>query len=308
MRESIVFKRELLSYQTRYSLHFIAESCVGGRNMETNEKIFRYSQIKSLGVLYLMFLVLCVIGGLIVGIREVMYFALLIGIGVILLILFLTTSVAISDTGITTRNLLGKKSLQWSDIRQVSSKGSSIKLHNRDHSISLSISPRLDHSVEIFDLIYSKRPDLFSIKKNNQFLRSYRDNLISMVLGLLLIILSVILYFYNQYSFITGALGLLLCARSLYGWYSSPRWVTLENDCLIANYINRSYSISANDIAAIQIEKTKQNQFRSVAVVFRDTNTMEISGFKQSPFIIYAVLRKWHQMYAKKEQAIPARA
>ena len=123
--------------------------------MESNEKTFRYSQIQSLVVFYLMFLVLCVVAGLFVGIREFMFFVLLIGIGVILLILFLTTSIKISDSGITTNNLLGKKSLQWSDIRHVSSQGSSLKLHNRDGSNTLSINPRLDGSVEIFDLLYS---------------------------------------------------------------------------------------------------------------------------------------------------------
>jgi hypothetical protein len=121
--------------------------------MESNEKVFRYSQIKSLGVFYLMFLVLCVIAGLFVGIREFMFFAALIGIGLILLILFLTSSVTISDFGITTKSLLGKKSLQWSEIRHASSKGASIRLHNQDGSNTVSISPKLDKSVEIFDLL-----------------------------------------------------------------------------------------------------------------------------------------------------------
>ena len=132
--------------------------------MEPNEKTFRYSQIKSFGVLYLMFLVSCMVAGLFVGIREFMFFGGLIGIGVILLILFLTYSVTVSEAGITTKSPFGKKSLPWSEIRHVSSKGASIKLHNRDGSNTVSINPQLDKSAEIFDVLYSKRPDLFSIR------------------------------------------------------------------------------------------------------------------------------------------------
>jgi hypothetical protein len=269
--------------------------------MESNEKTFRYSQIQSLVVFYLMFLVLCVVAGLFVGIREFMFFALLIGIGVILLILFLTTSVKISDSGITTNNLLGKKSLHWSDIRQVSSQGSSLKLHNRDGSSALSINPRLDRSVEIFDLLYSKRPDLFGIKKNNPLLRNYKRDLITLAIGVLLVILSLLLYSRISYLDITlGLLGLGYCGLAVFRWYSSPRKITLEKDYLIVNYVNRTYTVSADEIADIQILKTQKKQFRSVAVISPDKQVMELSGFKQSPFIVYPVLSKWHQIYAKK--------
>lgn len=272
--------------------------------MESNEKTFRYSQIKSLGVFYLMFLVLCVGAGWFVGIREFMFFAVLIGLGVILLILFLTSSVTVSDSRITTRNLFGKKSLQWSDIRHVSSQGSSLKLHNQDGSSAVSINPMLDKSVEIFDLLYSKRPDLFGIKKNIPLLRSYRNNLITLAIGLLLVILALLLYFYKDYLLFAGLLGLLFCAQALLSWYFSPRRITLENDCLIVNYLNKSVSYSADDIAAIQMKKTPQNQVKSVVVIFRNQKAMEISGFKQSPFIIYPVLGKWHQIYAKNQPVL----
>jgi hypothetical protein len=273
--------------------------------MESNEKTFRYSQIKSLGILYLMFLVLCVVGGLFVGIREFMFFAILIGLGVILLVLFLTSSVTISDMGITAKNLLGKKSIQWSEIRHVSSQGASIKLHSRDGSNALSLSPRLENSVEIFDLIYSRRPDLFSLKKNNLFVRSFRNNLITLAIGLLLIVVSFVLYFNIRYLDIFGGIvGLLFCAQALFSWYFSPRRITMQNDCLIVNYLNKSVSHSADDIADIQIGRTKQNQFKSVDIVFRGKRTvLPVSEFKQSPFIIYPVLHKWHQIYAQKQPA-----
>lgn len=268
--------------------------------MTSNEKTFRYSQIQSLGVFYLMFLFVCVVAGLFVGIREFMFFAFLIGVGVVLLVLFLTTSVKISDSGITRNTLLGKKSLLWSDIRHVSSQGSSIKLHNRDGTRTLSINPRMDGSAEIFALLYSKRPDLFSIKKNNPLLRNYRSDLTTLTIGVLLVILSLLLYARISYLDMTlGLLGLGYCGLAAYRWYSSPRKITLENNCLVVNYVNRSYSVSADEIADIQILKTRKNQLRSVAVISPDKKVIELSGFKQSPFIVFPVLSKWHQIYAK---------
>jgi hypothetical protein len=276
--------------------------------MEAKGKTFRYSQIKSLGVLYLMFLVLCVVAGLFVGIREFMFFALLIGIGVILLVLFLTSSVTISDSTVTTRSLFGKKSLPWSEIRHVSSKGASIRLHSQDGRNTVSLSPGLDQSVEIFDLLYSRRPDLFSIKKNNPFVYGFKSTFIYLAIGLLLILVSALLYFNNGYlSILMMLIGLGNCGAAIFNWYFSPRRVVLENDCLIVKYINnKSRSISANDIDAIQIGRTKQNQFKSVNVLLRNgSSVIPLSGFKQSPFIIYPVLSKWHQMYAK-DQPVPS--
>lgn len=277
--------------------------------MESNEKTFRYSQIKSLGVFYLMFLVVCLVAGLFVGIREFMFFAGLIGIGVILLILFLTSSVTISDSAVTTRNLFSKKSLQWSEIRHVSSKGASIKLHNQDGRNSVSISPGLDKSVEIFDLLYSRRPDLFSIKKNNPLVYSFKRTFTYLAIGLILISVSLLLYFNNNgyLNILMLLTGLGNCGAALLMWYFSPRSIVLENDCLIVKYINnKSKSISADDIDAIEIGRTKQNQYKSVDILFRNRQSvLPLSGFKQSPFIIYPVLNKWHQMYAKK-QPVPS--
>lgn len=206
--------------------------------MESNEKTFRNAQIRSLGILYLMFLVSCLIAGLFAGIREFLYFGVLIGIGVLLLVIFLTSSVTISDAGITTKKLFGKKSIQWSEIRHVSSKGASIQLHNQDGRNTISISPKPEKSVEIFDLLYSKRPDLFSIKKNNTFVYTFRRTFMYLAMGLLLTFVSLLLYFSNGYlSLLMILLGLGNCGAALLMWYFSPRRIMLENNCLIVKSV-----------------------------------------------------------------------
>jgi hypothetical protein len=164
----------------------------------------------------------------------------------------------------------------------------------------------MDGSVEIFDLLYSKRPDLFGIKKNNPLVRNYRSDLMTLAMGALLVVLALLLYSTISYWDIPlGLLGLWYCGLAVFRWYSSPQKITLENGCFIVNYVNRSYSVSADEIADIQILKTQKNQFISVAVVSPDKQVIELSGFKQSPFIVYPVLSKWHQIYAKK-QPVPS--
>jgi hypothetical protein len=56
-----------------------------------------------------------------------------------------------------------------------------------------------------------------------------------------------------------------------------------------------------DDIESIQIGRTEQNQLKSVFIVFRNKRVMEVTGFKQTPFIIYPVLKQWHEKYAAKQ-------
>jgi hypothetical protein len=119
-----------------------------------------------------------------------------------------------------------------------------------------------------------------------------------MAVGILLVGLSLLLYFYRDYLFIPGFVGVLFCVQALVSWYGSPRSLTLENNSLTVHYLNRSISLSADDIAAIQIRKTERDQFRSVALILRDQSILDISGFEPTPFITYPVLTLWHQKHA----------
>lgn len=276
--------------------------CIGD-SMETNEKTFRYSYVfKNLGVLYLIFLAVIVVISLFGG--DTVFFicdGVMIGGGAIFVALYLTNSVMISESSITTKTILGTKSLKWSEIGHVSSRGSSLKLHSHNGDVVLMINPRLDGSEGILNSIFSKRADLFDMNKNNPLLRSFRSNVITLVIGLLLITLSLLLYAYKNYLYTSGFLGLLFCSQSLLSWYASPHSMALEGDRLVLNYLNRSLRFSVDDIESIQIGTTQQNQLKSVFIVFRDKRVMEVSGFKQTPFIIYPVLKQWHQNYVAKQ-------
>ena len=258
--------------------------------------------LENLGLLYLIFLAIIIVISLF-G-RDTVFFicdGVLIGVGVIFVVLYLTTSVMVSKSTITTKTILGAKSLNWSEISHASSQGSSLRLLNDAGNIVLNINPRLDGLVDILNLIFAKRPDLFGINRNNPLVRSFRSNVITLTIGLLIIILAVLLYFYKNYLYASGFLGLLFGFQSLLSWYSSPRNIALDENYLLVNYLNRSLRFSVDDIESIQIGRTEQNQLKSVFIVFRNKRVMEVSGFKQTPFIIYPVLKHWHEKYAAKQ-------
>lgn len=134
--------------------------------MEAKEKTFRYSYIlKNLGALYLIFLVIVLVISL-AGWDPVFLICdgVMLGGGLIFVTWYLTTSVSTSEFGIATKTIFGSKSLQWSEIGNFSSQGSSIRLCTNDGGRVLSIDSRLDGYNEIFELLYQKRPDLFDGK------------------------------------------------------------------------------------------------------------------------------------------------
>ena len=268
--------------------------------MDVTEKTFRYSHIfRNLGVPYFMFLFLVSI--LSYFARDLVILTVLgmtIAFGLFLVVLYRTLSIQVSDRGITQKTLLGNKSLDWEAIRQISARGSSLRVQG-DH-VNLSISPRLYGAMEISQWIQTKRPDLFKIRQIAWLERSNTKNIAILSIGLVLIILSVLLYFYRDYLFLPGIAGVLLCGYAAGNWYFSPRGLIIDRNSLIVRYQKRSLSYSAHDIAGIQASKTQQDQFRSVVVGFRDQNVLDMSVFQQTPFITYPVLKKWHQKSVTK--------
>lgn len=266
--------------------------------METTERTFRYSYIfKNLGTFYLMFLVLCVVAGWSVGIREFMFFAIMIGSGAVLLIGFLTSSVSISDARITIRNLLGTKSLAWSDIERFSSRGSSARLHNYDGNTILSINSRLDGYAEIFELLHHKRPDLFDIDKYRSIPHSVLNNVISILFGLFLAGLGVLGYVLGRDLTTTLIFGLIFSLIAFVNWYFSPRTITLGQNSLDIGYLRKVISYPIEDIASIDLGG-KRHPITSVFVIFRNRDFLQLSGYAQAPMVMYYVLKRWHQLQA----------
>lgn len=272
--------------------------------MEVTEKTFRYAHIfKNIGVPYFMFLFL--VGILSYFARDIVILTVLgltIAFGLFLLVLYRTLNIQVSDQGLTQKTLLGSRSLDWEDIRQISARGSSLRVQG-DH-VSLSISPRLHGAMEISQWLQTKRPDLFRIRQIAWLERSNTRNIIYLAIGLLLVILSVLLYLYRDYLFIPGAAGLVFLGLAAGNWYFSPSGMVIDGNCLVIRYQKRSVSYAAHDIVDIRVSKTQQDQFHSVLVGFRNQTVLNLSVFQQTPFITYPVLKQWRHRNVIKQASV----
>ena len=278
--------------------------------MEANEKTFRYTYIlKNLGVFYLMFLFSCLFAGLFLGQRAwLSLLPFLLGFGIIfLLIPYLTSRVDISDLEITTKSLLGRKSLQWSEVGHFSARGSSTRLHHYDGNTTLSIGSRLDGYADIFELLYQKHPDLFDLEKYKSITRNMLNAIVQLAIGIFLVVLGLLGYFSGNEALIsTLVFGLIFSLVSFRNWYFSPRALTLEQESLNFSYVNKTVSLPINEITDIKIgrqQQVKSVQVNSVLVYLKNGNILNLAGYNQSPVVMYYVLRQWCQRYGAGIQA-----
>jgi len=268
--------------------------------VETSEKTFRYTYVfKNLGVLYLIFLILIIIISLI-G-RETVFFicdGVMVFGGLIFVAIYLNTRVVVSETEITTKTILHTRSLMWSEIDSLSSRGTSLKLHGRDDGLSLTINPRMNGAADILDLILSKRPDLFTKIDNEHLLRPDVIGLIGMALGISMFVLAFYLYLRdialeNLTCFFV--VGLMFLLQGFFNWLSNVRNITLDEDQLTFHYPRKTVSIPVEDIESVQVIRTQWGQLKSVFLVLTNRGTVNIAGPRQSPFILYPVLKEWHE-------------
>jgi hypothetical protein len=279
-----------------------------GDDMETNEKTFRYTYVlKNLGVLYLMFLFSCIVGGLFIGQKEFMFsfLPIMLGFGVVVfLIPYYTSRVNVSDLEISTKTLLGTKSLQWAEISHFSARGSSTRLHHYDGDIVLSIGSRLDGYAEIFELLHQKRPDLFNIDKYKSFSHSKYTVVAWLVFGFFLAGLGVAGYVRGIDLSTAFKIGLsVFFVPALINWYYSPRSLILGTNNLDISYLRKTVSIPID--AIVDISLGRQQQINSVLVLLKNRGTLNLSGYDQSPIVMYYVLKRWLQTYGIGTQTTP---
>ncbi len=263
--------------------------------MEANEKTFRHS----FGKLALMFLGVLFLGFLAFSIDQTDYFLFAItGIVLIAALFYATSSVKISNEEITTTRLLGSKSLRWPEIARVSMRGQALRLHNYDEDVILSIDSQLDGYKEILDVVFGKRPDLFDDRENTGMSSSWLVNIFIVGLGLLIIAVSVFLFFASEefekvFSLIFFALGIFV----LVNWFLSPKSLALESKNLIIGYLFKEVSHSADDINSISLERrsTRNGYIYFVQINLKSGKKIKPPSFKQGSALTYQILKRWHE-------------
>jgi len=262
--------------------------------MESVEKTYRHS----FGKLALMFL-----GGLFVA--YIIYVSgeldhILLGMAGIIFIVsisYAASSVKISNDEIVTGSLLGSRSLRWTEISRVSMRGQSLRLHNRDEDVTLSLDSQLDGYPEILDIIFNKRPGLFEVGDNNVMSRSVWGSVFAIGFGLLMMAISVTLLFTIDTTGIILSLFFFIFGLFLIGtWLLGAQRLELESQSMTIVYLYRRVSYTVGDISSITLEKrrTRNGYIYFVQANLVSGKKVKLPAFKQGSALIYQILKRWH--------------
>lgn len=272
--------------------------------MKSDEKIFRHS----LGKLALMALGVLFLGYAAYAIGKIDYFLVtLVGIAFIVVLLYATSSVRISSEAITTSRLFGSKTLRWPEIARVSIRGQSLRLHNRDEDVILSIDSQLEGYQDILDIIFNKRPDLVDESDNTVMSGSWLSHFLTLGFGLLIVVGSVWLFsIFEESSRIYALFFLGLGVFILGSWFLSPKSIALEDKTLLVIYLFRKVSYAAKEIGSISMEKTRTRNgyIYFVQVNLASGKKIKLPTFEQGASLTYQILKKWHEKAVSREKAI----
>jgi hypothetical protein len=272
--------------------------------MDYDEKIFRHS----LGKLALMSLAALVLGfaAYVAGTTD--YFLIpLAGIAFIFVVWYATSSVRISSDRITTRRLLGSKSLRWTEIARISMRGQALRLHNHDEDVILAIDSQLEGYKELLDIIFSKRPDLVDATENTVMSASWLSSFLVPGFGVLIVVGSVLLFSMFEesrkiYPLIFFGLGVYFIGS----WFLSPRSIALEEKNLLVTYFFKEVSYTIEEIRSISLEKirTRNGYIYFVQVNLTSGNKIKLPTFQQGASLTYQLLKRWHEKAISREKAV----
>lgn len=258
---------------------------------------------------FLFILMLLIFGVLFVGLvfamgRETWYimvpFSLAFGVILFAAIFSMSSKTIISDDEISTQNLLGTKTLRWSEINQVSGWGDAIKLRDMDRYLTVAPSPRLPGYPEVIEWIGMKRPDLFSPLEYTEISRSLAARAISPIIGLALLGLSVFMYTQIQSSnddtffaiIILAVVGLGFIAST----FTTAQSLVIQGNSLTIGYLLNQKTLTADEATSIYFSFTQtrngKNYFIAINLVNR--KTIRLSGLKPNLPVAYLVLKNWH--------------
>jgi len=260
--------------------------------IQTNEQIFRHSFTKLVWI-YLGLLLF----GILVFLTGLKDYISIMGVVILLIIalFYSTSSVKISDEEIVTHGLLGSKSLKWSEINRASVRGQSLRLHNYDGDITLSIDSQLEGYIDILNIIFKKLPNLLDAGENNFLSKSILTNIISVALSLLLVSIAILFLVYQGSDWFISILFVGLGIYILISWLLSPQGVALEGSSLSVVYLFKKVSHRADEISAIALEKrrTRNGYFYFVRLNLKTGKPVKLS--MQGAILAYETLKRWHE-------------
>lgn len=271
--------------------------------MLTEPRTYRYSTARL--VLLIVLLLLLGIAPFVI-LESANFLYILFGfafIGLIMLVSVysLTRSTTISHEGISTRSLLGERTLNWSEIQSVSGRGNAIKLHNRDGDVTVAPSPHLPGYPEVVEMIGAKRPDLFNSVNYGAMSRNWLSSLLFLVGGVLIIGIGIYLYFESDETVIPILFLAVVCLGFIASIFMSVLSLQLGGSLLTIRYLLSRSSLRREDVHSVGLSVTQTRSGKNYHIVMftKNNRTIRFSGIGPNLPVVYLVLKNWHQGYGK---------
>ncbi len=212
-------------------------------------------------------------------------------------LLSLRAQVIISEDEISTKSILGTKSLRWSDIHSASGSGYAIKLHNLDGDVTLAPSPQLPGYPEIIEDIGAKRPDLFKSDGNRVMVRSWFKSMVFLLTGLFFIGVGIFLYLDSNETLMPVFFLAVIEIGFIASIFMSVLSVRIKGQRLIIRYLLTETTLNANEIMGIRFNamQTRTGKNYSISIYTSERNYISFSGIGSSLPVTYLVLKNWHK-------------
>ena len=235
--------------------------------------------------------------------------SMLIPVAILLLVIIvsvisLTQKTIISEDEISSQNLLGTKTLRWSEINRVSGRGYAIKLHNFDGDITVVPSPNLPGYEEIVESIGNKRPDLFNPREYDEL----KSGSFPLLAGLIFTVLFVGMFvgfgllLYNSpdaapVMIVPLIIFLVIIAVFVGMMFFRPRSLVLDGRSMSIKYFLSEKTLLADEIQSVQFtfQRSRNGKIYFVLLHLVNRKSVRISGLNPSLPVVYLVLKNWHK-------------
>ena len=270
--------------------------------MLNEPRTYRHSPFQ-IGLIVLVFGILAV--GLLTTISWRDYlilipFAGFLGIVFLTVLYSMTTKTTISDNEISTQSILVTKSLAWNEISRISGRGNAIKLHNNFGDVTVAPSPQLPGYEEVINWIGIKRPDLFNPLEYSEMSRGWLSTFILPALGLLFFGVAYFIFTQTNDTFFPLLMISIIGVLFVGMMFASVQAVSIQGGSIVISYLFNRRTISAAEIAAIDLRytQTRNGKHYFVALDLVNKKTIRVSGLSPSLPVVFLVLRNWHKQNA----------
>ncbi len=224
------------------------------------------------------------------------------------------SKITLSDEEITVQNLLGAKTLRWTEIARASGWRYTLKLHNQDEDVALAVKPQLPGYEEIVEFIGTKRPDLFNPNEYSEMKRGLGVFVMVFLVVAVIVGVSVVFVYSTMYSPEASTVGYLpllvfvVVAFILGGTVLSvPRSLILEGKVMNLKYLFSERNLRADEISQVQLSYTQSRNGKHyfIALHLADRRNIRLSGLGISLPVAYLVLKNWHRNHTQGQHANP---